>query len=468
MKKNEVYEGTVQSIKFPNKGIVCTPEGNVTVKGTLPGQTVSFILTKKKNDRMEGRLLEVIKRSPVETDPPCPHFGVCGGCSYQNLPYEEQLKLKSGQVKKLLDSAVSYDYDYEGIIGSPENTDYRNKMEFSFGNAVIDGPLELGMHKAGHFNDVVTVDKCCIGDADYRLIIKETHSFFKSRNIPFYRKHTETGYLRHLLIRKGKKTGEILLLIETSTQIDFRMEDYSDMLLSLENRETGGLTGRFAGILHLKNDNTGDVVNGENIDILYGKDHFYDEVLGLKFKITPFSFFQTNTLGAEVLYEKAREYALSVIPDGEKPVIFDLYSGTGTIGQIMSEAASRVTGVEIVSEAVDAAKENAGINGLKNVEFIAGDVLKTLDSIDVKPDLIILDPPRDGCAPKALAKILDYGVENIIYISCKITSLVRDLGPIQENGYRLVKACAVDMFPNTSGVESVILLSRSEARGREG
>lgn len=460
MKKNEVYEGTVQSVKFPNKGIVCTPEGNVTVKGTLPGQTVSFILTKKKNDRMEGRLLSVIKKSPVEINPPCPHFGICGGCSYQNLPYEEQLKLKSGQVKKLLDSAVDGDYDYEGIIGSPENTEYRNKMEFSFGNAVIDGPLELGMHKAGHFNDVVTVDKCCIGDADYRLIIKETHSFFRSRNIPFYRKHTETGYLRHLLLRKGKKTGEILLLIETTTQIDFPMEEYADMLLSLQNRESEGLEGRFAGILHLKNDNTGDVVNGADIDILYGKDHFFDEVLGLKFKITPFSFFQTNTLGAEVLYKKAREYALSVIPDGEKPVIFDLYSGTGTIGQIMSEAASNVTGVEIVAEAVEAAKENAGINGLENVEFIAGDVLKTLDTIEEKPDLIILDPPRDGCAPKALSKILDYGVKNIIYISCKITSLVRDLGPIQESGYRLVKACAVDMFPNTSGVEVVSLLQK--------
>ncbi len=339
-------------------------------------------------------------------------------------------------------------------------------MEFSFGNEVIDGPLTLGMHRAGRFNDVITVDECRIMDGDFRLILKCTLEFFSSQNIPFYRKHTETGFLRHLLLRKGKKTGEILLLIETTTQIDFDMREYAEMLLSLQKCKRDGesvneaqLKGKFAGILHLKNDETGDCVKGENIDILFGRDHFYDEVLGLKFRITPFSFFQTNTLGAELLYEKAREYALSVTDNGVRPVIFDLYSGTGTIGQVMSKSASKVIGIELVEEAVEAAKENAALNGLNNTEFLAVDVLKALDQISEKPDLIILDPPRDGCAPKALEKILDYGVKNIIYISCKITSLERDLAPIQEAGYRVIKAAAADMFPNTTGVETVCLLS---------
>ncbi len=464
MKKNEIYEGTVTEVKFPNKGIVCTPEGNVAVKGALPGQTVSFVLTKKKNGRMEGRLNEVIKRAPGETESRCPHFGICGGCSYQTLPYEDQLSLKSGQVLSLLSNASEGDFVYEGILPSPDSEEYRNKMEFSFGNAVIDGPLELGMHKAGHFNDVVTVDGCRIADGDFRSIIRETLDLFRSRDIPFYRKHTEKGFLRHLLIRKGKNTGEILLLIETTTQLSFPMEDYKDMLLSLEK---SSLDGHFAGILHLKNDKTGDVVTGDDIDILYGRDHFFDEILGLKIRISPFSFFQTNTLGAEVLYKKVREYALSVIPGGQKPRIFDLYSGTGTIGQIMSEAASEVLGVEIVPEAVDAADENKVLNGLDNVSFLAGDVLKVLESTEEKPDLIILDPPRDGCTPKALTKILDYGVDNLIYVSCKITSLVRDLALIQERGYRIVRAAAVDMFPNTSGVETVCLLSKGDVKSQK-
>ncbi len=461
MKKNGIYEGTVTEVRFPNKGVVCTPEGNVTVKNVLPGQTISFILTKKKNDRLEGRLLEVLKKSPMEVESSCPHFGECGGCIYRKLPYEEELKIKDSQVKKILDRAIDGDYIYEGITPSPENEGYRNKMEYSFGNEVIDGPLTLGMHRAGRFNDVVTVDGCVIADGDYRLVIRKTLDFFLERKIPFYRKHDEKGYLRHLLVRKGKKSGEILLLIETTTQLDFDMGEYADMLISLEKN---GLEGRFAGILHLKNDNTGDSVKGENIDILYGRDYFYDEVLGLKFRITPFSFFQTNTLGAEKLYLKAREYALSLIDEGEKGVIFDLYSGTGTIGQIMSGAASKVIGIEIVEEAVEAAKENAEMNGLDNTVFLAGDVLKTLESVEEKPDLIILDPPRDGCAPKALSKILDYGVKNIIYISCKITSLERDLKPIQEAGYSVVRAAAVDMFPGTGGVESCVLLERVSNR----
>ena len=216
---------------------------------------------------------------------------------------------------------------------------------------------------------------------------------------------------------------------------------------------------RIVGVLYTECDTLADAIIPDTVTLLYGEDFLMEEVLGLKFKISPFSFFQTNTRGSEVLYSKAREYAMEAI--GNKTgVIYDLYSGTGTIAQLMSPVAEKVYGIEIVEEAVEAAKENAKLNKLTNCEFIAGDVLKKLDELEEKPDLIILDPPRDGVNPKALSKILSYGVNKLVYISCKPTSLARDLEIFNANGYEVVKGCAVDMFPNTQHVEVATLLER--------
>ena len=204
-----------------------------------------------------------------------------------------------------------------------------------------------------------------------------------------------------------------------------------------------------------------DVVQSDRTEILYGQDFFFEELLGLKFKISTFSFFQTNSLGAEVLYETAREYVGSLEEGGKADkVVFDLYSGTGTIAQLMAPVAKKVIGVEIVEEAVEAARVNAELNGLHNCEFIAGDVLKVLDEIEEKPDMIILDPPRDGVHPKALKKIIAYGIPKLVYISCKPTSLARDLEVFLENGYHVERAVAVDQFPWTGNVETVVLLSK--------
>ena len=216
------------------------------------------------------------------------------------------------------------------------------------------------------------------------------------------------------------------------------------------------LSGTLTGFLHTRNDSVADVVKNEGTTVLYGRDYIEEELLGLTFKITAFSFFQTNSLGAEVLYSKAREY----VGTTKDKVVFDLYSGTGTIAQILAPVAKKVIGVEIVEEAVAAAAENAERNGLDNCEFIADDVLKALDNITDRPDFIMLDPPRDGIHPKALEKIIDYGVDSMVYISCKPTSLARDLAVLQQRGYKVVKSCCVDMFPNTVHVETVILLSR--------
>ena len=311
--------------------------------------------------------------------------------------------------------------------------------------------MTLGMHKRGSFYDIVTVDGCRIVDEDYRQILRATLDYFTEKGIPFYRKMQRTGALRHLVVRKAVKTGEILVMLVTTSA--YRAdEEFVSMLQKLP------LNGTYAGILQAINDLPADTVQSQETIVLYGRDHFYEELLGLRFKITPFSFFQTNSLGAEVLYSLAREYVGSV--DGQ--LVYDLYSGTGTIAQILAPVAKKVIGVEIVEEAVEAAKINAAENGLTNCEFIAGDVLKVLDTITERPDTIILDPPRDGIHPKAIRQMVGYGVERMVYISCKPTSLARDLPAFLMAGYCVERVKCVDMFPFTSGVETVCLLRRKK------
>ncbi|WP_418883091.1 23S rRNA (uracil(1939)-C(5))-methyltransferase RlmD [Waltera sp.] len=475
MKKGQVYEGSVVRVDFPNKGIVCVGDETAVVKNSLPGQKVKFSVNKVRKGKAEGRLLEVTEKSPLETGRTCSLFGLCGGCTYLSLPYEEQLKVKEEQVKRLLDSVLNKQEEawaFEGIKGSPKAYEYRNKMEFSFGDEYKDGPLALGMHKRGSFYDIVTVADCEIVDADYRLILQTVRDYFARAKVSFFHRMSHEGYLRHLLVRKASRTGEILVALVTTSQdpwqgetavegsldVDALITGFKDLLLSLEQDRK--LAGKFAGILHITNDSIADVVQSDRTELLYGQEYFYEELLGLKFKISTFSFFQTNSYSAEVLYQTARDYVGNL--GGSDKTVFDLYSGTGTIAQLMAPAAGKVIGVEIVEEAVEAAKKNAAANGLDNCEFIAGDVLKVLDEVEEKPDMIILDPPRDGIHPKALPKIIAYGVEHIVYISCKPTSLVRDLEVFLENGYRVDKAVAVDQFPWTANVETVVLLSQQK------
>ncbi|MGN8920395.1 23S rRNA (uracil(1939)-C(5))-methyltransferase RlmD [Lachnospiraceae bacterium HCP28S3_F9] len=456
MKKGQVYEGMIESVEFPNKGKVFLPEEErcVIVKNGVPGQKVRFSVNKIRKGKAEGRLLEVLEPSPIEIESKCPHFGQCGGCTYQNLPYEEQVRIKEAQVKAMMDGAVEGDYIWEGVKPSPVTQEYRNKMEFSFGDEYKDGPLALGMHKRGSFHDIVNVSDCQIVDEDYRKILTCTLEYAKETGLPYYHRMRHIGFFRHLLVRKAVKTKEILIDLVTTTESEFEKEfdgqRWVKKLLSLE------LNGTIVGILHTKNDSVADVVKDEGTEILYGQDYFYEELLGLKFKITPFSFFQTNSLGAEVLYETAREY----IGETKDKVIFDLYSGTGTIAQILAPVAKKVVGVEIVEEAVEAARENAELNGLNNCTFWAGDVLKVIDELGEVPDLIMLDPPRDGVHPKALEKITNFGVDRVVYIACKPTSLARDLEMLQGRGYRVERIGCVDLFPGTVHIETVCLMSK--------
>lgn len=467
MKKGFRGEGIVEKVDFPNKGVVITEDGErVIVKNTIPGQKVFFAVNKVRKGKTEARLLETLERSELETEEACPHFGACGGCTYQTVSYDKQVEMKLAQVKKLISDAIGSEeeagYKFIGIKKSPKNEEYRNKMEYTFGDEYKDGPLALGMHKRGSFYDLVTVNECKIVDSDFRLILTTTLNYFASKETPYFHRMSHVGYLRHLLVRKATKTGEILVDIITSTQTDkFNeqelLDGWKEALCACDYK------GTLKGVLHTRNDSVADVVKNEGTEILFGDGFFYEELLGLRFQISPFSFFQTNSLGAEVLYETARDFILDGQEDAlNGSTVYDLYSGTGTIAQMMSPVCKEVVGVEIIEEAVEAAKENAKLNGLTNCKFLAGDVLKVIDDIEENPDFLILDPPRDGIHPKALEKLIAYGVDRILYISCKPSSLARDLEVFNARGYKVDKICCVDMFPNTVHVETCVLITRDK------
>ena len=460
MKKGQIFEGIIEKVEFPNKGKVYVPEEDryVIVKNGIPGQKVKFIVNKFKSGNAEGRLLEVLEKSEKETRTPvCSIFPACGGCMYQTMSYEDQMQMKGEQVREILESAMApgKTFTFEGVKASPKEFGYRNKMEFSFGDEYKDGPLSLGLHKKGSTYDVLTASDCKLVHQDMNKILMCVLEYFQKLGASYYKKMQHIGYLRHLLLRRGDTTGEILINLVTKTQEDYDLTPVVEQLLALQ------LEGKIVGILHILNDSLSDVVQSDETKVLYGQDFFYENLLGLEFKITPFSFFQPNSRGAEVLYTIVREY----IGDIHDMTVFDLFSGTGTISQVLAPVAKEVIGVEIIEEAVEAAKENAARNGLENCRFIAGDVFKVLDDIEEKPDVIVLDPPRDGIHPKALPKILDYGVDTIVYISCKVTSLARDLAMFQARGYEVVKAVAVDQFCETVHVETVVLLSHKKPDG---
>ncbi len=456
MKKGDIIEIKIEDVLFPNKAIATYEGYTVIVKNALLGQTIQAKIAKIKKHEIEAKLVEVVKKADYEKESICSHFGICGGCLYQTIPYEKQINLKQNQVKKIIDG-VTTDYEMLPIVESPSDTQYRNKMEFSFGDAVKGGPLTLGLHQKNRFYEIVTVYDCQIVDADFRTILVSTLEYFQGKEETFYHKMTKIGFLRYLVVRKCAKSQDILINLVTSSQGTLNEAEFVGMLNSLN------LSGTIRCIAHCITDSIADVVKAEEMKILYGEDKIEEELLGLKFNVSAFSFFQTNSLGAEKLYSVVREF----IGDTNDKVIYDLYSGTGTIGQIVSKNAKKVIGIEIIEDAVIKANENVKLNNIDNCTFIAGDVLEKVDELTNidganKPDIIVLDPPREGIHPKALKKIIDYNPKTFIYISCKPTSLPKDLVEFISAGYKVEKVRCVDMFPQTPHVETVCLLSKTK------
>jgi len=450
VKRKDIIEFEVGSMEFGGESSTLIGKRKVKMKGGITGQKVKAIVKKARSEKAEVKLLEVVENSPIETEETCAHFGQCGGCSILSVPYEKQLEIKSEQVLKLFEEQDIRGFEFLGIEGSPDERVYRNKMEYTFGDEVKGGPLTLGMHKKGRHLDIITVDDCRLVDEDFIKVLTSTVEYFGQKELPYYRINSHQGFLRNLVVRKGVNTNQLMVNIVTTTQIDFDMTEYKDMILNL------GTKAEVVSILHTINDGLADAVNCDELRVLHGRDYIEEVVLDLRFKISPFSFFQTNTKGAEKLYTIAREF----VGDHEGKVLFDLYSGTGTIGQVMASAAKQVYGIELIEEAVVAANQNAKLNGLDNCEFIAGDVAKVVKNLEAKPDLIVVDPPRPGVHKDAIRDISGFGANEIIYISCNPRTLVLDLKGFEAYGYKVEKVKLMDMFPNTPHCETAVKLKK--------
>lgn len=450
MKRRDIIEFEVDKMEFGGTSVSRLGNRDIYMKGGITGQKVKASVKKTRSGKADVKMLELLENSPLETETPCKHFNQCGGCSILSVPYEKQIEIKERQVMDLFLEQDIFGFNFQGIERSPKTKEYRNKMEYTFGDEIKDGPLTLGLHKKGKHIDIITVDGCFLVDDDFIKVLTSTVEFFNEKKLPYYRNMSHKGYLRNLVVRKGINTNEMMVNIVTSSQEDFDMTEYKEMLLNLD------LKCELVSILHTINDGLADAVNCDELRVLHGRDYIQEELLGLKFKISPFSFFQTNTKGAEELYKIAREF----VGEHNNKVIFDLYSGTGTIGQVMAEKAKKVYGIELIEEAVEAANKNAKLNGLTNCEFIAGDVAKTVNKLKAKPDIIIVDPPRPGVHKDAIRDIAGFNSKEIVYISCNPKTLVLDLVEFKNYGYEVEKVKLMDMFPNTPHVETVVKLKR--------
>ena len=378
----------------------------------------------------------------------CPHDAFCGGCTYQGIPYERQLAEKDGEVRRLLESKGVYPEKLAPIEGCPSQYGYRNKMEYTFGDFEKDGELTLGMHRKRNFMSIVTVDHCQLVTEDFNKILTAVLEFAREEGYSFYHKRSHKGLLRNLVLRRGVRTGELLVNLVTSSEEGFQEKAFTEMLLQLP------LQDKIVGILRTVNDNLADAVNCDELKILWGRDYYMEEVLGLQFRVSAFSFFQTNVEAVERLYREA----LALADSFEGKTVFDLYCGTGTISQVLALKAKSVLGIELVEEAVEAARENAALNRLQNCDFLAGDVFSVLQSISRKPDLIVVDPPRVGIQPKALDQIIGYGVKEIIYISCNPKTLAENLRYMKYYGYACKYLKPFDNFPMKKHTECISLL----------
>jgi 23S rRNA (uracil1939-C5)-methyltransferase len=448
VKNGEELELRIDSLAYGGNGVGRHDGFVVFARGGLPGDTVRAQITKVKRAFAEGFVTQLVEGSEARVEAPCRHFGTCGGCRFQHLAYEAQLAEKERQVRDALVRIGRFpDPPLEPIVPASSEYHYRNKLEYSF-TTTEDG-VDLGFHRAGRWDDVIGIEECLLttdlGNA-VRLAVRD---WAREERLEAYDQETGAGYLRHLVVREGRNTGQVLVVLVTAPGESFETGYLVDVLR------------RFPEVRSVHwaiNDTPAEQTNLPT-KLLWGEDAIEEKILGLTFRVRPSAFLQTNTEMASRLYELAREYAGL---EGDENV-YDLYCGTGTIGLALAGEARAVWGLEISEEAVACAIENAELNGIENARFFAGNVGQTIEELSEEagsPDVVVVDPPRAGLAGKALRRTGALGAPRIVYVSCNPTTLASDLQVLRdEYGYVLERCRPVDMFPHTPHVESVSVLS---------
>ena len=465
-KRKQILLENIEVLRAGAKGVSIgkTSEGQtILIEGAVPGDVVNVMVYKKRKSFLQARVTDVVSYSPHRVTPKCEHFGVCGGCKWQNLNYDAQLKFKQDEVKSNLIRIGGFeDLSISPILGSEDIYYYRNKLEFSFSNSrwLTEDEINrtdeiyerdaLGFHIPGQWSKVLDIKECHLQESPSNEIRLATKKFAIENNYEFFDLKNQQGFLRTMMLRSNQK-GEFMVLIQ------FFEEDKEKRIALLEHLKSK--FPQIVSLLYTINPKGNDSIYDLDIETYYGEDHLMEEMEGLKFKIGPKSFYQTNAKQAYELYKITREFA--DLKGNE--LVYDLYTGTGTIAQFVAKNAKKVIGVEAVQEAIDAAKENAERNGIDNCDFFCGDMKDIFDQEFIekngKPDVIITDPPRDGMHKNVVENILKINPLRVVYVSCNSATQARDLA-LMKDQYRIVKSQAVDMFPQTHHVENVVLLER--------
>lgn len=442
----DIVETEIIDLAYDGKSVGSVGGKVVFLDSGLPGETVRARIIKTKRRFCVGRVVEIINKSDSRVKAPCVHYGVCGGCTWQDLDYDKQLYYKRKQVVDCLRHIGKIEnVNVAKAIGSKDRFFYRNKMEFSF-NALDDDKFALGLHRRGCFDEIFDVRECLLESETSNEIIHWLREFVSANDIPVYNVTDHTGFIRFAVIRQAKNTGEIMLNIVTT---DGAIPDVENLVEAARDKFS-----QIKTIVQNINDKKSNIAKGEKENILYGSGFIEEQILGYSFRIYANSFFQTNTKQAEVLYSKA----FDLLAPEKSDRLLDMYCGTGTIGMCASGYVADVMGIDSEPSAIRAAEENAEINGVENIHFLAGsaeDILNKKSEIFGGLTCAIVDPPRAGLHPKALRSLMDLDLSRIIYISCNPATFSRDAAKLIGSGYKISQVVPVDMFPHTMHIELV-------------
>src|SRR5438128_1816407 len=450
VQRDQELELTIDSLAFGGNGVARLDGFVVFVRRGLPGDTVRARVTKVQRRHAEALATEIVKPGPRRVEAPCTHYPACGGCRFQDLAYDAQLEAKASWVEDSLRRIAGIDAPpLEPILGAEEQFHYRNKMEYSF-TQLEDGPA-LGLHKAGRWDEVLEIEQCWLTTELGNRIRNTMRDWAREEKLEAYDQGEQKGYLRHLVVREGRNTGQALVQLVTHQRERFDRERLIEVLTQFPEVRS----------IHWSVNDTPAEVTNLPTELLWGEEAIEESIGGLRFRVRPNAFLQTNTRMAERLYELAREFA--ALGGGE--TVYDLYCGIGTIGLVLAGNALTVWGIDVSEESIACAIENAELNGITNAAFFAGNVGQSLAELHERtgdPDVVVVDPPRAGLAGKALRRLGEIGAPRIVYVSCNPTTLASDSKRLHEDyGYELVRARPVDMFPHTPHVETVALLEHT-------